>query len=51
MVAQRERIATLRAQHCDPSHAIAILDEMTKGFVRLMERADDAHALVDSLAD
>lgn len=40
MAAQRERIAMLRADHCDPAHAIAILDAMTRGFERLMERLE-----------
>lgn len=40
MAEQRGRIAALRADHCDPAHAIAILDAMTQGFERLMERLE-----------
>jgi len=40
MAAQRERIKALRAENCDPAHAIAILDVMTRGFERLMERLE-----------
>jgi hypothetical protein len=40
METQRERIQAMRAQKLDPVHAIAILDEMTKGYERLVARLE-----------
>ncbi|MBX3520469.1 MAG: hypothetical protein KF835_10695 [Xanthobacteraceae bacterium] len=40
MEMQHERIAVMRAQKLDPAHAIAILDEMTKGWERLTARLE-----------
>lgn len=40
MEVQRERIQSMRAQKLDPVHAIAILDEMTKGYERLVARLE-----------
>jgi len=37
---QRKRMAELRSINCDHTHASAILDEMTTGFVRLVERLE-----------
>lgn len=45
MQKQRERIAQLRTQAIDPAHAVAILDEMTKSFERLMQRLEGTPAV------